>query len=161
MRRIWAAVFVALLSIDRLTKHWAVNYLALAEGGSKDAWPGVFGWKFARNTGAAFNIFADNQVLLLIIASLIVCAVLICVATQKWITRPVGTGLVLIAAGGLGNVIDRVMYGYVADFIELQFVRFAIFNFADICITVGVAVVIVAILGSGRRHKDIKGRVEG
>ena len=50
--------------------------------------------------------------------------------------------LVLIIAGGVGNVIDRILYGYVVDFIEPLFIDFAVFNFADCCITVGAFMII-------------------
>ena len=50
--------------------------------------------------------------------------------------------LLLVVAGGIGNVIDRIMYGYVVDFIEPLFVDFAVFNFADCCITVGAFMLI-------------------
>ena len=51
--------------------------------------------------------------------------------------------LLLVVAGGIGNVIDRVLYGYVVDFIEPLFIDFAVFNFADCCITVGAFMLIV------------------
>ena len=48
----------------------------------------------------------------------------------------------LVISGGLGNVIDRILYGFVVDFIEPLFIDFAVFNFADICITVGAFMLI-------------------
>ena len=60
-------------------------------------------------------------------------------------------GLWLIAGGGLGNLYDRLVRGYVIDIIELKFVRFAIFNVADICICVGAGLVL---LGAWRAEKE-------
>ena len=54
--------------------------------------------------------------------------------TKKWYT----TAVVLMIAGGIGNFIDRLLFQKVTDFIELEFMQFAIFNFADMCLVVGV-----------------------
>ena len=56
------------------------------------------------------------------------------------------TGLILIIAGGLGNFIDRIQQGFVVDMFQLDFVNFAIFNVADMYLTVGVAILLLVIL---------------
>ena len=55
----------------------------------------------------------------------------------------------MVAAGGAGNLIDRITIGYVIDFIELTFMRFAVFNAADICVSVGAALAAFGILWKG------------
>ena len=65
--------------------------------------------------------------------------------------------LSMVLAGGVGNLSDRVARGYVVDYIELQFMRFAIFNAADVFITVGAALLFVALLCGGERN----GRMDG
>ena len=57
--------------------------------------------------------------------------------------------LSMIFAGGVGNLIDRIRLGYVIDFFELQFMDFAIFNVADICITIGAALLFIALMRGG------------
>ena len=53
---------------------------------------------------------------------------------------------VLVISGGIGNLIDRIRIGYVVDYIEVRLFRFAIFNFADICVTVGIVLLLIYIL---------------
>ena len=117
------AVIAALTVIDRLTKYAAVT--SVKPNGPFKFLFGLFQLRYVENTGAAFSSFSDNTVLLTVFTVLIL---IIC--------------LVLIVAGGLGNVIDRVLYGYVIDFIEPLFMDFAVFNFADCCITVGAFMLI-------------------
>jgi signal peptidase II len=64
-------------------------------------------------------------------------------------------GLVMVAAGGLGNLIDRVALGYVIDFIEFTFVRFAVFNVADICVSVGAALSALCFLMKGEDDSGV------
>ena len=68
--------------------------------------------------------------------------------------RLLRAGLWLIVGGGLGNLYDRLTRGGVADFIELAFVRFAVFNVADICICVGAALAALGVLMTERRRAD-------
>jgi signal peptidase II len=63
--------------------------------------------------------------------------------------------LVMIIAGGVGNLIDRFRYGFVVDYIELRFMNFAIFNFADILVTCGAALLLLNIIFSDSKSKKI------
>jgi signal peptidase II len=69
------------------------------------------------------------------------------------------TALTLVVAGGTGNLIDRIFYGYVVDFIDFEIINFAIFNFADICVTVGAFIAIFAAIKEdvmSNKNKKIK-----
>ena len=57
--------------------------------------------------------------------------------------------MLLLVSGGIGNLIDRVLNGRVVDYINLLFMHFAVFNFADICVTVGVVLLVLCILLEG------------
>lgn len=101
--------------------------------------PGFFHFTFSFNTGASFGSFKGNLTLFYVIS--VVAAVLfyfllkdIDWKNKKWYTSAV----ILMIAGGIGNFIDRLLFQKVTDFIELEFMRFAIFNFADMCLVVGV-----------------------
>lgn len=60
----------------------------------------------------------------------------------------------LIISGGIGNLIDRIFLGYVVDFIDLRIINFAVFNFADCCVVIGVIMVFIYVLFlSGRKEK--------
>lgn len=132
---------IALLTVvDQLTKHAAVSLLK--PNGPKEFLFGLFQLRYAENTGAAFSSFSDNKFMLLILSGGLLLAVLFVLLTKKIDSKFVNASLVLVCAGGLGNLIDRVLNGFVVDFIEPLFIDFAVFNFADICITVGAFMLI-------------------
>jgi len=163
MKRGWIALLVAALAADQLAKLWAREVLLAQHGGALALWPGVVGWRFADNAGAAFSALAGQKWFLIAASSVLVVAVLAYLIFRRDMPSSLRAGLALIAAGGIGNLIDRLRFGYVVDFIEFQFMRFAIFNFADICITFGVGIVIIGMLVTGGERvgrKHLSSRTE-
>lgn len=128
---------ILVLLFDRLTKIWAATYLK--GSAAIEFLPGLLEFNYAENTGIAFSLFNDMPLLLTVLNSLII-TVLILWVIQK---GKLGLGFALIIAGGLGNLIDRFIYGYVIDFINPLFVDFAIFNISDIALNLGVLVLII------------------
>ena len=117
--------------------------------------PGVVAIRPAFNTGAAFSAFSGGGW-----ALTLVTALLIALLAGWLIARPerqpkwARVGLWLIIGGGLGNLYDRIAYGGVTDFIELRFVRFAVFNLADVAICLGAIIAAVALLIDERRKES-------
>lgn len=108
--------------------------------------PSVLGISHARNTGAAWSILASNTWLLAVFSSIATVVVLYFIIRRK-VTHPLGSwSLVLILAGAVGNLIDRVRLGYVVDMFRFLFIPFPVFNFADICISVGGVLLCIYIL---------------
>ena len=102
----------------------------------------IFSINYARNYGAAFNIFEGNRVflsLISIISSLILIYFIFFKGRLNFLDR---YGLSLILAGSIGNGIDRIIKGYVIDFINLKLFEFPIFNIADIAINIGCIILI-------------------
>ena len=102
----------------------------------------IFSINYVRNYGAAFNIFEGNRVFLSsisIISSLILIYFIFFKGRLNLFDR---YGLSLILAGSLGNGIDRILKGYVIDFINLNIINFPIFNIADISINIGCYILI-------------------
>ena len=102
----------------------------------------IFSINYARNYGAAFNIFEGNRVflsLISIISSLILIYFIFFKGRLNLLDR---YGLSLILAGSLGNGLDRIIKGYVIDFINLKLFDFPIFNIADIAINIGCIILI-------------------
>ena len=128
-------VFAALVVLlDQFFKRWILLTLALYD--EMELIPGVIGLTHFRNTGAAFSILADQKWLLIVIAcvaSLLLIAILLRYNEGFWGTL----GLSAVLGGTIGNLVDRISYGEVVDIFEFQFVDFAIFNIADIFITLG------------------------
>ena len=102
----------------------------------------IFSFDYIRNYGAAFNIFDGNRIFLSltsILSSLILIYLIFFKDTLNSTNR---YGLSLILAGSLGNGIDRILKGYVIDFINLNIINFPIFNIADISINIGCYILI-------------------
>jgi signal peptidase II len=134
------AVIAVLVGIDQLTKYAAVSTVMV--DGPKEFLFGLFQFRYVENTGAAFSSFSDNTMLLTVATVIILSGCLVLLMSKKLKPMFVNICLLLVVAGGIGNVIDRIMYGYVVDFIEPLFIDFAVFNFADCCITVGAFLLI-------------------
>ena len=135
------AAVAALIGIDQLIKLWAVQVLQPV--GAMPFIPHVVELRFVLNPGMAFSLLSGKQLFLIIATS----AALLAVAYGLFF-RSRGKRLqqaALVLGGGIGNLIDRVLNGEVVDYINLLFMRFAVFNFADICVCVGVALWVLVI----------------
>ena len=131
---LWIAAIAAIL--DRITK--AASRM-LPAGETLPLIPGIVGARPVANTGMAFSLLSGNGGLLTIITILLVSGLAAwLIARPQDQTKLMRVGLWMVAGGGLGNLYDRLLYGHVIDFIELNFIDFAIFNVADIFICVGV-----------------------
>lgn len=141
MFQVVSLIVIAVLTvIDQLTKYIAVNTVKI--NGPKEFLFGLFQFRYVENTGAAFSSFSDNTLLLTVLTVIILCVCLILLLSRKFRNMFINICLMLVISGGLGNVIDRILYGFVVDFIEPLFIDFAVFNFADCCITVGAFMLI-------------------
>ena len=134
------AVIAVLIGIDRLTKYIAV--LTVKTDGPREFLFGLFQFRYVENTGAAFSSFSENTEVLTVVTLVIIVICLVLLLCRKFKPLFINICLLLVTAGGIGNVIDRISYGYVVDFIEPLFIDFAVFNFADCCITVGALMLI-------------------
>ena len=136
-------LFLALIlaAADQLTKALTVNFIAL--GDKVEVLPGIVGLTHTRNTGMAFSMLSDTGWLLPAVSGILVVVLLIILFVAKFNTfERICLGMAI--GGAIGNGIDRALYGYVVDMIEVQFMNFAIFNFADCCIVVGCILFAVA-----------------
>ena len=151
---VWIVVAIIGVFLDRFTKTLAEIYLA--DGYVQPFIPGVIDFSLVYNSGAAWGIFDGARTFFLIIMAVALLAMLIYLAYFKRHTALQIIGLGLIAAGAIGNGVDRAMTGEVIDFLHTLFIDFPSFNIADSCITVGVILFIIALLfgeqGSGRGH---------
>ncbi len=134
------AIIAVLTVIDRLTKYAAVATVKV--DGPKEFLFGLFNFTYVENTGAAFSLFSDKTDSLSILTVLFLAVMVFLLLKKTFSSKFLNASLLLVIAGGLGNLIDRLCYGYVIDFIEPLFVNFAVFNFADCCITVGAFMII-------------------
>ncbi len=131
-----------LIGIDQLIKYFVVQYLMPVV--SAPLIPGIVELYYIENTGAAFSLFTGRQTFLIVVtaAALIVAAYVL--LSRRLSDRLENIAVIMMFSGGVGNLIDRIANGYVIDYINLQFMNFAVFNFADMLVTVGFAVLVFA-----------------
>ena len=143
--------------LDQIVKAIVRREIALNE--SITVIPGFFDLTRVHNTGTAFGFmnatdFPFKTVILAAVAIGALAALAMYAATLPASQRLARLGLALILGGAAGNLIDRVSEGYVVDFVDLYWSgwHFWAFNVADAAITVGVALMILDLLGAGSRH---------
>lgn len=138
--------------IDQLTKLWAAGALVTQHGNSLVLIDGLIGFRYVENRGAAFGMFQDGTWFFLIVTGIAIIALAYVIITKRKTYSKWGrVGLALLAAGAVGNFIDRLFLGYVRDMIETLFIHFPVFNVADISVCVGAAVLILAVILEERR----------
>lgn len=142
-----AGVIVAL---DQITKALVVASIPL--GGYVEAIPGLFHLTYIRNTGAAFSMLEGQRSFFLVLTAVFLLGVVYC-AVKKIFSRPYLWIFAVICGGAIGNLIDRMLYGYVVDMIALDFMNFAVFNVADMFVTGGAAVLAIYALFLDRKSK--------
>ncbi len=142
-----AIIAIAAVVLDRLSKMWAVGSLSHMPGQHMDVLPGVFEFRYVQNEGMAFSLLEGKTWLFIVITVLIVACLLGYLVKYRAV-ESVWTRIAIasIIGGALGNLIDRLLYGYVIDFINPTFMRFAVFNVADIFVTCGAILFIFALL---------------
>jgi signal peptidase II len=136
---LWIAAIVS-ITIDILSKQAVVRNLQLMQ--SIPLVPNVLHLTYIRNTGAAFSLFQGHDWLRWL--SLVVTLALVAIGLFKsfsTIWEQLGLGFIL--AGAAGNGIDRLFFGSVVDFIDLRLINFAIFNWADISINLGIICLLI------------------
>lgn len=136
-------LMVVLTVADQLIK-WAITS-NFEPGEAMTIIPGLLEFRYIRNSGAAFGMLQDNSLFfaaVTIIMSLVIIVMMIRYKNHNFLTLAAGT---MIVAGGLGNLIDRVVLHYVVDFIHVMFFDY-IFNFADCLVVVGTALFAIHVL---------------
>ena len=113
--------------------------------------PGLLGLTRVQNTGVAFGLLKGSPVLNLVLSGLIILGMLI-VLLRQVLTRYQALCAGLILGGALGNLVDRLINGYVTDYLQLLFIHFPVFNLADVAVTLGALLLVVHILLGGRKE---------
>lgn len=147
LRNILGLLLVAgLIALDQFTKRLAVQYLK--GKASYVLINGVLELQYAENRGAAFGIFQNKQIGLVLVTAVILLVVLVLFETTPFKKRLIPMQLVylLVLAGAIGNMLDRVRQNYVVDFIYFRIINFPNFNVADICVTGACILLIILML---------------
>ena len=154
------AVIALLIAADQVIKIIVLNNLAPV--GSIVVIDKFISLTYVENTGAAFGSFHGYTAVLSVFTALVLAVGLIYLLSGKIKSKIAYWAAAVVIAGGTGNLIDRIFRGYVIDFIEPLFVKFAVFNFADILVTVGAFVLIFYLIyemfkeSKGSKKEDAK-----
>lgn len=132
---IYGLIAAALVAVDQLVKYLVMTNIPPGE--HVPFIPYILDLTYVTNTGAAFSIFSEHTWALALVS--LVMSVVLALALWKGLFRhPLGRlSLTLLLAGAVGNLIDRAFRGFVVDMFNVLFMRFAVFNVADICVVVG------------------------
>ena len=131
----YAILAVLLILGDQLTKLAVRTGIPL--GGSIPFIPGILDLTYVQNTGAAFSLLRQHTWLLTLTSALVVlvmCALIVKGFFQNALGR---WAAALVLAGGVGNLIDRALFGFVTDMLQTVFMDFPVFNVADVCVVSG------------------------
>lgn len=156
------ALFLLLIFIDQLTKYLCILHLKGQDAIS--VIDGVLELRYLENSGAAFSLFQNRQWLFYIITAVVLILVFwlwgrvvnslrnYALVSEDFRPKTVKNGiflnyiLIILAAGAIGNLIDRIRFQYVVDFIYIRLIDFPIFNFADICVSVSAVLLVIFFL---------------
>ena len=146
MQALFMLLFAAgIVAADQITKALVLTHIPLH--GDVAVLPGVVGLTYVRNFGAAFSSFQGMQWLFALIFILFTAAVIWEYRKKAMPFTPFERWCIAaVYGGGLGNMIDRIRFGYVVDMIETQFIDFPVFNVADCFITCGCIALIAHLI---------------
>ena len=132
---------------DQITKHIINdNYTSLI---NRDLL--IFSLDYVKNYGAAFNLFSGSRIFLSILSFLITMILLYIILYRKDIKNIDLLSYSFILGGTVGNGLDRIFKGYVIDFINLNFIKFPVFNISDISINIGLILIIYSLIKNKRK----------
>jgi len=140
------AIIAGVIGLDQLTKWLAVIYLK--EIPTFPLWENVLHFTYAENTGMAFSMFSgeDERWVFMLLSTVAIIGIMVYLIFFRPPSRWMQVSLAMIVGGGIGNMIDRVLLGYVVDFIDFTLIDFAIFNVADSFVCVGAGILIVYLI---------------
>ena len=144
-RRTLALVFGCFLILDQVTK-FIVRSLVVDGSWSMPLLPGFMRFEFVANRGASFGMGEGYGSLFAVLAIAVSVGIVWYINRAKALSKVEIVGLGMVMGGAIGNMFDRLVYGYVTDFFCTEFIRFPVFNVADIGITCGVATALIGFL---------------
>ena len=150
----WIALLV--LAADQ-----AVKYLACRLRATFTLIPGVLAFTYAENTGMAFSLLSGQPWMLGVLSAALIALGALMLRRYRLGLLP-SVAAMLILGGAAGNMLDRLLRGYVVDMVETLFIQFPIFNLADACLTVGCVLMAWSLIfrpkdWSEKKHGDTEG----
>lgn len=143
---IYLAIIIFVIFLDQYSKYLILTHIKPLE--TVSIIPNVFHLTYVENTGAAFSLFSDMQIFLIIITLIFIGMLIFLLIKIPKIRENLGINISLsfIIGGAIGNLLDRIRLDYVVDFLDFRMIKFAIFNFADMFVVCGSLFLIFALL---------------
>ncbi len=138
---IYILISILIIAFDQITKILTVNNFRL--GQVKEIIPHILSFTYVKNEGAAFGILQGARVFFIILTIVILLLAIFYVIKMRPQSRLEKLSLSFIAGGAVGNFIDRAIFGFVRDFILLEFIDFPVFNIADCFVCIGAGLYIL------------------
>jgi signal peptidase II len=145
-----AVTALIVIALDQYTKRLVTS--SFMPGESRIVIPHLLRWTYEQNVHGAFGLFGSNSVLLVAMAIVVLVIFWLSFRDAASRSRIVCIAFGMIVGGAIGNVVDRVHYGYVVDFVDFYRIWPDIFNVGDSCITIGVTLLLLSGLATSRRH---------
>lgn len=133
-------ICLAIIVIDQISKFYAVNYVKSLP--SVNVINNLLRFVYVENYGAAFGMLQNCKFLFIVVTIIIMIVCFYLYQKNKGKSKLLDVALICFIGGGIGNFIDRILYGYVVDFISLSFFA-PVFNLADIFISIGAVLIVI------------------
>lgn len=158
MKKFILILSTLLMFIDQLIKYFVIHNLELYK--SIKLIPNFFYITFVKNDGAAFSILRGNRWLLIAIGIIALMFMIKLIIMDKKITKIDVVSYSLVIGGILGNLVDRVLYGSVIDYLDFYLFGYnaPVFNFADSCIVIGAIIIICVLIKEGNNYESNNSR---
>ncbi|WP_416198105.1 MAG: signal peptidase II [Sporanaerobacter sp.] len=141
-------IFILIILLDQISKQAAVKYLKSGE--SLVLIKNFLSFAYVENRGAAFGILQNKKIFFVIITAAVIFWVIIFLKNNFYhLSKLMKVSLVMLIAGAVGNLIDRIRFGYVIDFISVRFSNgyyFPVFNLADSFIVISTILIVIMVL---------------
>lgn len=144
---------IALAVIDQVIKYFVSTYLQPI--GSVSVIDNLFKLTYVENKGVAFGMFSDMRWLFVALTAVLLFLIIFYMFKKRPTGKLFYIASALIIGGGIGNLIDRIFYGYVIDYLSLSFFP-PVCNFADYCITIGTVLLIIFLLFFSNSSASLK-----
>ena len=153
---LYLAIFLFIIAFDQISKIMITS--SFSEGQGVNVLEGILNFTYVKNKGAAFGMLQGARVFFIVITVVAVVAAIIYLVKTRPSSHLERTAICFLAGGAIGNFIDRLVLGYVRDFISVEFIDFPVFNVADcfVCIGAGLYILYTLLDFFHSRNKDGK-----
>lgn len=136
-------IAIVVFAMDHISKRIVFDFLKERREETFILIPGIIGLEKTTNTGGFWGIFKGSNKIIMYINLTVFPFLFVIFYKFIFVSSVTRWGLSFVIGGALGNILDRMLYGYVRDFISIQFIHWPIFNLADTFISIGAFIIVV------------------